>query len=59
MTTVQIFPTKKLNYILITFFKDFMTFVLCVFFLLYESIFSLNENKEKKIYNKNEKTQPS
>lgn len=29
------------------------------FFLLYESIFSLNENKEKKIYNKNEKTQPS
>lgn len=52
MTTVQIFPTKKLNYILITFFKDFMTFVLCVFFLLYESIFSLNENKEKNIQQK-------
>lgn len=49
MTTVQIFPTKKLNYILITFFKDFMTFVLCGFFLLYESIFSLNENEEKNI----------
>lgn len=35
-----------------------MTFVLCGFFLLYESIFSLNENKEKKYTTKMKKPNP-